>query len=191
MIYTHTHSPTHTHTHSHVVLFMFPILPLTHMASTYHEVHTHIKTERRCLVFIVYASPFHSFMDVALSCPLFKLVGLVIHIKFGRVSFSHTLIVLPFGSLFFIHSMYQLALSFFFFNTDLTLEICFSEMKRCITEVHGSYVIVNREIMLQSCHTAEVSLSKTLNSHQASDCYTLQSWPTPDLQAAASDPLTN
>lgn len=117
--FTHTHTQPHTHTHSHVVLFMFPILPLTHMASTYHEVHTHIKTERRCLVFIVYASPFHSFMDVALSCPLFKLVGLVIHIKFGRVSFSHTLIVLPFGSLFFIHSMYQLALSFFFFLTQI------------------------------------------------------------------------
>lgn len=49
-----------------------------------------IKTETHCLVFIVYAVPFHSFMDVAPSCPLFKLVGVLIHIKCGHVSLFYT-----------------------------------------------------------------------------------------------------
>lgn len=100
---------THTqpHAQSHVVLFMFAILPFTHRLShitlIQTRTHTHTQTEPRCLVFIVYASPFHSFMDVVLSCPVFKSLGLLRLIKFALFhtlhSCTHTHTILPPGSL--------------------------------------------------------------------------------------------
>lgn len=113
-------------------------------------------------------------MVVAPACPLFKSLLSLIHVTFGRVSLlhthTHTLIVLPFGSLSYsLAGQYRRINCTFFFQIDSELEICFNRMKRCTAEGHGSAVIVNREVILQSCHNAEVSSSKTLNSHQRCD----------------------
>lgn len=60
-----------THTEPGCVVYV-PHFAIYTQHFTYHSpTGTHIKTEPHCLAFIVYAFPFHSFMDVAPVCPLF------------------------------------------------------------------------------------------------------------------------
>lgn len=61
----------YTHTHAHISLL-----------KRQRHAHMHSHTARLSCI--------HSFMDVAPSCPLFKLVGVLMHRKFGHVSLFYT-----------------------------------------------------------------------------------------------------
>lgn len=162
MIYTQPYTPGVT-----FVLFLLPILLFTHrlVHISPNEAQTDTQSQSSVVIsFSVYASQFHSFMEVAPTCPLFKLLGLLTHIKVSHVSLlnTHAPCLPPPPAHILTQQWHYITVSIahFFLGNIYELKLCLNKMKRCTAEGHSMHAALNRGMILKSRHDAKGSLSE-------------------------------